>query len=243
MSDFEDLFEEPEQILDRTPKFYDSVYERPKGLGSISVQLVENHALWGNHLWNGGRWLSNYFDLNPDLVKGKSVLEFGAAAGLPSIMAALNDASQVIVTDYPDRALIDTLRVNLDRNVHGERRKRIQELGFLWGDSVEPLLAANVNKKFDVIILCDLLFNHSEHKKLLKNCQDALSPNGIIWCVFSHYVPRNAAKDLVFFDLAPEFGFRVEKLAEHKYEKVMFENDHGDPEVRRTCHIYQLIPL
>jgi EEF1A N-terminal glycine/lysine methyltransferase len=37
-----------------------------------------------------------------EFVKDKYVLEFGAGAGLPSIVSALNGAAGVLVTDYPD---------------------------------------------------------------------------------------------------------------------------------------------
>jgi nicotinamide N-methyltransferase len=47
-------------------------------------------------------------------VKGKTVLELGAGAGLPSLVCALNGASQVVVTDYPDAELIENLRYNID---------------------------------------------------------------------------------------------------------------------------------
>jgi predicted nicotinamide N-methyase len=47
-------------------------------------------------------------------VKGKSVLELGAGAGLPSLICAINGASQVVVTDYPDADLIENLRYNID---------------------------------------------------------------------------------------------------------------------------------
>lgn len=173
-SSLEDLFAQDEPVA-TLPKYYDAEYVRPKGLGTISVQLVESHALWGNHLWNGGRWLAGHFDGNPHLVEGKSILEFGAAAGLPSIIAALRGASQVVVTDYPDKQLIDCLAVNLQRNCP---TANIKEAGFLWGSSTEDILALNGGNKFDVLILCDLLFNHSEHRKLFKSCQETLHPSG-----------------------------------------------------------------
>lgn len=42
------------------------------------------------------------------------MLELGAGAGLPSLVCALNGASQVVVTDYPDAELIENLRYNID---------------------------------------------------------------------------------------------------------------------------------
>jgi len=39
---------------------------------------------------------------------------------------------------------------------------------------------------------------------------------------------------MAFFDLVKERGFVVEKVLEEKMEKVMFESDPGDEELRRT---------
>lgn len=47
-------------------------------------------------------------------------------------------------------------------------------------------------------------------------------------------------KDLRFLELAQEAGLAVEQVGEHKFAQVMFENDRGDPDVRRTCHITKL---
>jgi nicotinamide N-methyltransferase len=43
---------------------------------------------------------------------------------------------------------------------------------------------------------------------------------------------------MAFFDLVKEAGFAVEKVLEEKMEKVMFEKDPGDEELRRTVFGY-----
>ena len=47
------------------------------------------------------------------LVQGKSVLELGAGAGLPSLVCSVTGATQVVVTDYPDADLVENLRYNI----------------------------------------------------------------------------------------------------------------------------------
>lgn len=49
-----------------------------------------------------------------ELVQGKSVLELGAGAGLPSIAATIWGAKYVVVTDYPDEDLVENMRINVD---------------------------------------------------------------------------------------------------------------------------------
>lgn len=82
---------------------------------------------------------------------------------------------------------------------------------------------------FDVLILADLLFNHSEHGKLIQTVQLTLkkSPASRAYVFFTPYRPWLYEKDLAFFDLARDAGFTVEKTFEKVMEKVMFEEDPG----------------
>ena len=50
------------------------------------------------------------------LVHGRTVLELGAGAGLPSIVAAKLGARMVVVSDYADVELVENLRYNIERN-------------------------------------------------------------------------------------------------------------------------------
>jgi nicotinamide N-methyltransferase len=50
---------------------------------------------------------------------------------------------------------------------------------------------------------------------------------------FTPYRPWLYEKDMAFFDLCREKGLLVEKILEEKMEKVMFEADPGDEELRR----------
>jgi predicted nicotinamide N-methyase len=78
--------------------------------------MVKKHALWGDHLWNGGQWLARYLFDNPQMVKGKRVIELGAGAGLPSLVAWKLGAEWVTCTDYPDFELIENLEENFKIN-------------------------------------------------------------------------------------------------------------------------------
>jgi nicotinamide N-methyltransferase len=85
------------------------------------------------------------------------------------------------------------------------------------------------DEAFDVLILADLLFNHSEHAKLIHTVQLTLkkAPGAKAYVFFTPYRPWLLQKDLAFFDLAREAGFVVEKTFEKVMDKVMFEEDPG----------------
>lgn len=78
-------------------------------------------------------------------------------------MCALAGSSKVVVTDYSDEGLLDNLRFNVDVNLEGEEKERIDVDGHVWGQSVDPLLDhLSKSQKYDLLILSDLVFNHSQ---------------------------------------------------------------------------------
>jgi nicotinamide N-methyltransferase len=93
----------------------------------IKIRLVGKHPLWGHFLWNAGKVMADYLD-NPQIVSGKRyiiynrdlslcrVLELGAGGALPSIVAHLQGASKVVITDYPDADLVENMTYNVKAN-------------------------------------------------------------------------------------------------------------------------------
>jgi nicotinamide N-methyltransferase len=214
---------------------------------------VGHNPLWGHHLWNAGRLVSTYLEKNPSLITHKTVLELGAGAGLPSLVCAEIGAKMVVVTDYPDPDLVKNLWGNIDEycsskgvEAKGVERRIVAE-GYCWGADAAPLLAhlpppKSTSPGFEVLILADLLFNHSEHGKLVSTIEATLQKTEVAKALvfFTPYRPWLYEKDMAFFDLARERGFLVEKVLEEKMEKVMFESDPGDEELRRTVFGYMV---
>lgn len=92
--------------------------------------------------------------------RNKSIIEVGAGTALPSTMAALLGAAEVVVTDYPSHALMSTLRANVARNIARENSPagyvpgKVEVLGHAWGD-----LAGMEGRRhaYDVVIAADCL--------------------------------------------------------------------------------------
>jgi nicotinamide N-methyltransferase len=246
------MFEEPEDFYPPSPKPTTATYTMLSGV-ELSIRLVGHNPLWGHHLWNAGRVIARHLEQHREPVEGRTVLELGAGAGLPSLLSGILGAKRVVVTDYPDPDLIENLKYNIS-NMLGEEgrnksdiREAIKAEGYLWGADPSPLLQhiegvalPDSQKAFDVLILADLLFNHSEHTKLVSTVQQTLkrSTEAKALVFFTPYRPWLLEKDLAFFDLVRDAGFEVEKILEEKMEKVMFEDDPGDEEIRRTVFGY-----
>lgn len=184
-------------------------------------------------LWNAGRTIADYLeDRVHEWIAGKDILELGAGAGLPSMVCAIRGARTVVVTDYPDYALIENLHMNAficDALVQKTSLLKVE--GYKWGDSPADILShiAQPSAGFDVLILADVIYNHPQHHNLIKSVRMTLkkSPDAVAFVVFTPYQPWLFDKIVAFFPLAESRGFTVNKLFEKKMDKVLFENDPG----------------
>ncbi|KAI4688029.1 uncharacterized protein J4E84_004957 [Alternaria hordeiaustralica] len=237
------LFQEPTDFYEPEKQATFASHQLLSGK-ELTVRLVGHNPLWGHFLWNAGRTISEYLEENAkELVENRTVLELGAGAGLPSLVCALNGAAQTVVTDYPDAELVENLQYNVDHCELLPKPPKIVAEGYLWGAPTSNLTKYLADGSgFDVLILADLLFNHSEHAKLIKTVQLTLkkSPNSRAYVFFTPYRPWLYEKDLAFFDVAKEAGFTVAKTFEKVMDKVMFEEDPGDELLRRTVFGYEL---
>ncbi|KDQ17335.1 hypothetical protein BOTBODRAFT_64330 [Botryobasidium botryosum FD-172 SS1] len=248
-----DIFTEPPRPPSPEPTV--AVYHRSRqtrsedGWDRLLIRLVGSHPLWGHHLWNAGIAFATYLDQNAaTFCQDKRVLELGAGGALPGLVAALNGAKKVVLTDYPDRALIDNIEQNVRTNIPPNQQDRVNVQGYTWGKAVDSLIAAvsdthpsAQDNAFDLIILSDLVFNHSQHDALLNTCEATLakgsSPYGTpcLLVFYTHHRPHLAEKDLDFFRKAEARGWRCEEFLTERM-KAMFPEDPGDAEVRSTVH-------
>ncbi|KAH7925745.1 hypothetical protein BV22DRAFT_1010672 [Leucogyrophana mollusca] len=227
-------------------------------LPEVRIRLVGSHPLWGHHLWNAALSFASYLDANSELVRDRLVLELGAGGGLPGIVAIQNGAQKAIVTDYPDADLIENLRYNIDQNISPDIRDKVVVQGYIWGQGTEPLLQCLPKRTdqrigFDLIIMSDLIFNHSQHDALLKTCEQCLSrlpsvsegpvPAGssapCLLVFYTHHRPHLAHRDLEFFDKASQCGWECQEIVTEKFTP-MFPEDPGEEEVRSTVHGWRL---
>ncbi|KAJ3194153.1 nicotinamide n-methyltransferase [Irineochytrium annulatum] len=247
-----DLFVEPPGFRPPTPQGHIEHYEREpehvqKGTpNSLELHMMAKHSLWGHRLWNAGVVMARHIDARKTLARDKCVLELGAAAAVPSLLALLNGARRVVVTDWPDppilRAIEKTVRANCPEELGETGRARV--VGYQWGKDLDDVIGALPagSDGFDLILLADLIFNHTEHDHLLKVCADCLSrsnPDACVLVYFSSHVVKWRHKDLKFFELAPAYGFRCERVEQVK-ASAMFPDDVGDLEVRETVDCYRM---
>lgn len=189
-------------------------------------------------LWNAGRVSAEYLERNAErLVTGKDVLEIGAAAGVPSIIAAIKGARTVVMTDYPDPDLVENMRQNavaaaslIPANSH------LHVAGYKWGADTDEIMSflptdggGDGTRVFDTLIMADVVYSHREHPNLIATMQRTLkkSADAVALVIFTPYQPWLLSKTEKFFPLAEESGFTGTKVFEQIVDKVLFEDDPG----------------
>ncbi|MCJ1306828.1 nicotinamide n-methyltransferase, partial [Agyrium rufum] len=144
----------------------------------------------------------------------------------------------VLITDYPDTDLLENLKWNVEHCCENTTTpaENVSVQGYVWGAS----LPASMSPGFDLVILADLIFNHSEQEKLIATVRQTLrrKKDATALVFYTPHRPWLMEKDLAFFELARSEGFVVEKLLEEVMEKAMFDNDRGDEITRRTVFGY-----
>ncbi|EDK45204.1 hypothetical protein LELG_03383 [Lodderomyces elongisporus NRRL YB-4239] len=246
------LFEEPEGFLPPPPESHFATYKRKNPQADpqeITMKLVGKSPLWGHMLWNAGIFTADYLDKHADtLVRGKKVLELGAAAGLPSLICSLNGCEKIILTDYPDPDLISHIQYNFEELEKKTKLSSYSVKGYIWGNDIKELIKGdktnNIEEKdkFDLIILSDLVFNHTEHHKLLSTCRQSLKRDGgKCLVVFSPHRPKLLQEDLKFFETCEEYQFKAEKI-DLINMNPMFEEDEETIEIRSRVYSFFLNP-
>ena len=250
---------------------YDTYERTPSAsfFGPTTLRLAliaKHHSLWAEFVYNAARVLADKIDAGDIACRCKAVLELGAGAGLPGVVSALCGASVVCISDYVnevDDSLLKAIDINLDMVKECFSTAPpppfpvpiLASCGYTWGYPVDKLLAhipppppsadqqqPPPQQLFDVILLADLIFNRSEHRKLLWTVQRCLHPDGVAWVTFSHHDPHKRDLDLNFFRLAEsdDFGFVVSMVAEEQHESYPFVENDGLDGQRGMVYTYKL---
>ncbi|KAJ7760451.1 nicotinamide N-methyltransferase [Mycena metata] len=239
----------PEEERPPTPEATVVVYEREEhegGWREVKIRLVGRASAVGASSvrassWNAARAFAAYLDATPELYRDRAVLELGAGGGLPGLVAVLNGAGRVVLTDYPDAALIANLEHNVEENVPAALKGRVDVKGYIWGQPVQPLVEGLPSEGFQLIILSDLVFNHSQHEALLQTCERGLASDedASVLVFYTHHRPHLAHRDMEFFAKAREGGWVCEEILTRRFAP-MFPEDSGSEDVRATVHGWRL---
>lgn len=154
--------------------------------GTSSQDYGVLHALvrlMAHYLWKSSQIMADLIDMHVLDTRRKRVVELGAGAGLPSLVASLNGAKRVVVTDYPSQDILDNLEYNKNRwSEMAELDDEVLQVhGHDWGTRVDDLIALNEGGLFDVVILADTCWLSDLHERLLQSIESLLGRGGEVW--------------------------------------------------------------
>ncbi|KIY70592.1 hypothetical protein CYLTODRAFT_391905 [Cylindrobasidium torrendii FP15055 ss-10] len=172
---------------------------------------ASNWALHASSIWNSSRFIADHIDSIPIPHEHARILELGAGAGLPGITLALRRPdAEVVVSDYPDAKLIQTLTENVERNVpQGNARAA----AYGWGTDTKVALG---QRKFDVVVAADTLWNSEFHALLVRTLDMVLEDAGKVYLVAGLHTGRYTLD--AFFKAVTKAGFAVESADEMRVD-------------------------
>lgn len=192
------------------------------------LQLAEDDfnegkkCLFATMVWSGAVVLAKALHDDPlarSKIMNATIIEFGAAAGLPSLTACSLGAANVCATDYPSISVIANLKKNVARYAQHDNKyahdnsdklhNGIAVIPYKWGEDFHPLLSVNKHEKYDVVLSAECLWHHDSHESLAKSIKGVLKPGGRLYLTFSHHIPGAEDADLRFFDLLKELEFEI----------------------------------
>lgn len=131
----------------------------------------QNLPYWAT-IWPSGVALADAILQQPDVVRGKPVLELGCGLGTTAL-AALAGGAELLVTDYAPESLL-LCRTNTLLNVGVEPRT----LRLNWRDPSPVLLA---QAPFPVVLAADVLYEGRDVAPLWALLDQILLPGGTLW--------------------------------------------------------------
>lgn len=198
---------------------------------SYTLRCAENDggspaSLFAYNVWSGSVQLAEYLsNENGVMVQGKQVVELGAAAALPSLVALSYGAANVMITDYPNDMILQVIRRNIDENMPflgTDVNNRCKIEGHLWGN----VIGQDDRGRYDIALLAECLWCHAQHFDLLCSLQSLLKEGGLVLLSYAHHIPGKEDDDDAFFALAQnQFGFEEIRCVETREMRYMWDAD------------------
>lgn len=118
-------------------------YPRGPLPNDVASRVVERPAYWA-FCWGSGHAMAAWIDDNPEAVRGKRILDFGAGSGVAGIAAALAGAERVWACDLDADARMATM-ANAELN----------------GVQIQCLESLDAVPEIDLVLLADVLYDRA----------------------------------------------------------------------------------
>jgi 2-polyprenyl-3-methyl-5-hydroxy-6-metoxy-1,4-benzoquinol methylase len=110
-------------------------------------------------------------------VQGKTVMELGCGQGLPAIFCAMNGAKKVCMQDYNATVIEKATKTAASINLS---EQQMQSVDFLSGSWEQLIHNPSLSGQFDLIIMCETLYNKEYYPSLINFIKYCASENAIV---------------------------------------------------------------
>ncbi|KAF8507305.1 putative methyltransferase-domain-containing protein [Hysterangium stoloniferum] len=200
---------------------------KPSGLTFVAPNTSpSNWELHASSIWIASLFLANHIRDVASLLfspqqSTSSVLELGAASGMPGILLAKLSYPNITVTlsDYPDDAILACLKENIKRNNIPDASTRV--IGHTWGLDTTQL------GLFDLVMAADTLWNPDQHFPFCQTLSRVLrrTSKARIFLVAGLHTGRWTIHR--FLEILPQFHFEIDLMVERKVDST-FDSDAVD---------------
>lgn len=137
--------------------------------------------------------------------------------GLVGIVSTLAGASDVYLSDYPAKVVLDNIKRNVKQNVPEELASKARVEGHAWGVFDDEFAKAH-GRKFSRVLAADCFWMPWQHENLALSMLHFLSdePDSRVLAIGGFHTGR--AKLAAFFDVAVEKGLEVQEIYEEDAE-------------------------
>lgn len=134
----------------------------------------EQHLPYWSELWPSGIALADAIAKQPDVLRGRPILELGSGLGVTAI-AALAAGADLLAADYSPESL-RLCRLNALRNVGREPATLVLN----WRKP-EPALFERAGAGFPLVLAADVLYEGRDVEPLLALVGRLVAPGGLLW--------------------------------------------------------------
>lgn len=152
-------------VITNLDDLFDALIEK----GNDHADVQDERIPYWAELWASAIGLSEYLIENQVITPEKKVLEIGCGLGLPSIVAGLLGAKDIIISDYFQEAL-DFAEMNWVKNLP---HQKAQFLTMDWRNPPPSL-------KCDILLASDVAYEKRAFEPLLNAFKTFLNSNGTI---------------------------------------------------------------
>ena len=187
---------------------------------------------WWAFLWPGGNAVAKHVLENPDIVAGKTVLDFACGGGAGTLVALASNAETVVANDISSLCL-EATRLNLEEN--GWREDQINDrVAFLCDDIVgssdaPPHAAAAAGRQYpDIVLAGDVLYDDELARRVFPWFQDMAAAGArVLVGDPGRWVLQEGTYDAC-----------LQKVTEHALDPLVESEHHG----YHTGNVWEVLP-